>query len=58
MFDIVPGVPNDSILPYRMDSADPGVMMPELGRSTVHREGVALIKAWIAAQSGGCVAIH
>jgi hypothetical protein len=41
-----------------MDSADPGVMMPELGRSTVHREGVALIKAWIAAQSGDCVAIH
>ena len=58
LFDIVPGSPDESILPYRMDSADPGVMMPELGRSTVHREGVALIKAWIAAQSGGCVAIH
>ncbi|MHA6204986.1 SO2930 family diheme c-type cytochrome [Dyella soli] len=58
LFDIVPGSPGDSILPYRMESAEPGVMMPELGRSTVHREGVALIKAWIAAQSGGCVAIH
>ena len=55
LFDIVPGQPDDSIIAYRMASADPGEMMPELGRSTVHREGVALIKAWIAAQRGGCV---
>ena len=57
-FDIVPGKPDDSILPYRMASSDPGVMMPEIGRSTVHQEGVALIRAWIAAQQGNCVAIH
>ncbi|RDD82434.1 hypothetical protein DVJ77_08000 [Dyella tabacisoli] len=57
-FDIVPGKPDDSILPYRMASADPGEMMPEIGRSTVHREGVALIKAWIAEQSGSCITIH
>jgi len=57
-FDIVPGQPDESILPYRLASKEPGVMMPELGRSTVHREGVALIRAWIAAQSGSCVAIH
>jgi uncharacterized repeat protein (TIGR03806 family) len=57
-FDIVPGKPDDSILTYRMASADPGEMMPEIGRSTVHREGVALIKAWIAAQPGSCVTIH
>lgn len=57
-FDIVPGQPDESILPYRLSSTEPGVMMPELGRSTVHREGVALIKAWIAAQPGNCVAIH
>jgi len=58
LFDIVPGQPDQSILPYRLSSKEPGVMMPELGRSTVHREGVALIKAWIAAQSGSCTAIH
>jgi len=58
LFDIVPGQPDDSILPYRLASKEPGVMMPEIGRSTVHREGVALIKAWIAAQPGTCVAIH
>jgi len=57
-FDIVPGKPEDSILPYRLSSTEPGVMMPEIGRSTVHREGVALIKAWIKAQPGSCVAIH
>lgn len=58
LFDIVPGQPDDSIIAYRMASADPGEMMPELGRSTVHREGVALIKAWIAAQQGGCVTVR
>ncbi|HEY4144601.1 SO2930 family diheme c-type cytochrome [Pinirhizobacter sp.] len=56
MFDIVPGQPDASILPYRMASSEPGVMMPEIGRSTVHREGVALIRAWIASQQGACVA--
>jgi uncharacterized repeat protein (TIGR03806 family) len=46
-YDIVPGKPSESILLYRMDSHDPGIMMPELGRSKIHQEGVALIKAWI-----------
>ncbi len=53
-YDIVPGHPEDSILMFRMDSDDPAVMMPELGRSVIHREGVELIKAWIAAQHGSC----
>jgi len=54
LFDIVPGHPEDSILPFRMASREPGVMMPEQGRGTVHREGVALIRAWIAALPGAC----
>jgi hypothetical protein len=37
-----------------MASREPGVMMPEQGRNTVHREGVALIRAWIAALPGAC----
>jgi len=53
-FGIVPGRPDESILAYRMDSDDPGVMMPELGRDVVHREGVALIRQWIAAMEGDC----
>jgi len=55
LFDIVPGKPDDSILPYRMTSSEPGVMMPEQGRNTTHREGVALIREWIAGWSGSCV---
>jgi uncharacterized repeat protein (TIGR03806 family) len=53
-FGIVPGKPGESILAFRMDSDDPGVMMPELGRDVVHREGVELIRAWIAAMEGDC----
>jgi uncharacterized repeat protein (TIGR03806 family) len=54
LFDIVPGHPDDSILPFRMASREPGVMMPEQGRSTVHREGLELIREWIAALPGEC----
>jgi hypothetical protein len=32
-----------------MESTDPGIAMPELGRSTVHEEGVELLRQWIAA---------
>lgn len=46
-FSIVPGKSETSILPYRMESDDPGVQMPELGKKMIHTEGVALIKAWI-----------
>jgi uncharacterized repeat protein (TIGR03806 family) len=46
-YGIVPGEPDRSILVHRMQSSDPGVMMPELGRSQVDREAVALIRAWI-----------
>ncbi|MFZ6000884.1 MAG: SO2930 family diheme c-type cytochrome [Bacteroidota bacterium] len=47
LYDIVPGEPEKSILFFRINSIDPGTMMPELGRSTVHEEGVTLIKEWI-----------
>lgn len=46
-FDIVPGKPDASILLYRMVSTDPGIMMPELGRKTAHKEGIELVRAWI-----------
>lgn len=44
---IAPGEPDKSILLYRMNSTDPGVAMPELGRSLVHTEGVALVRSYI-----------
>ena len=53
-YDVVPGKPQDSILPFRMLSNEPGVMMPEQGRSTTHQEGVALIKQWILEMPGIC----
>jgi len=46
-YDIVPGYPEKSILVYRFESTDPGIMMPELGRTMVHQEGLDLIKKWI-----------
>ncbi|MEQ8954301.1 MAG: hypothetical protein RL120_09225, partial [Gammaproteobacteria bacterium] len=54
LYSIVPGEPDRSILLFRMESTEPDEMMPELGRSLVHREGVALIRQWIAAMSGAC----
>jgi uncharacterized repeat protein (TIGR03806 family) len=48
-FDIQPGDASRSILIYRMESTDPGIAMPELGRATVHKEGVGLLRRWIDA---------
>ena len=45
---IVPGAPDRSILAYRMASTEPGIAMPELGRSVHDPEGLALIREWIA----------
>lgn len=48
LFDIVPGKPNESIFIFRMETNDPGMRMPEVGRSIVHREGLDLITRWIS----------
>ena len=48
-FDIDPGHPENSILNYRLESTNSEVMMPELGRTLVHTEGVALIREWVLA---------
>ncbi len=53
-YGIVPGNPEQSILLYRMRSVKPDEMMPELGRSLIHGEGVDLVSSWIAAMEGGC----
>ena len=46
-YNIVPGHPEESIMDFRIRSRDPGIMMPELNRKLVHKEGVELIQAWI-----------
>jgi hypothetical protein len=53
-YAIVPGQPEESILLYRMRSDKPDEMMPELGRSLIHSEGVDLISRWIEEMSGTC----
>ncbi len=46
-FDILPGHPESSILTFRMGSSEPGIAMPELGKSTIDAEGLALVERWI-----------
>jgi len=53
-YDIDPGHPENSIITYRIDSTIPDVMMPELGRSTIHVEGLELVTEWIASLEGDC----
>ncbi|WP_421788328.1 SO2930 family diheme c-type cytochrome [Hyphobacterium sp.] len=53
-FDIVPGEPEQSIFIYRMASTRGDEMMPELGRSLAHEDGVTLIADWIASLEGDC----
>lgn len=46
-YSIVPGHPDESILLYRMISDAPDIMMPESGRSVMHKEAVDIIYQWI-----------
>lgn len=47
-FAIEPGHPERSILAHRMESTDPGVMMPELGRQLVDERAIVLMRDWIS----------
>ena len=53
-YSILPGKPDSSILLYRMESDEPGIMMPEIGRAIPHQEGLALIREWIIGLEGEC----
>lgn len=53
-FDFVPGDADASITVFRMDSNEPDVRMPEIGRSIIHDEAVALVREWLNSLSGGC----
>ena len=54
LFDAIRGHPELSILVHRMASDEPKIMMPEIGRTIVHQEGVALIRSWLASLEGDC----
>jgi uncharacterized repeat protein (TIGR03806 family) len=56
-YDVVPGHPEQSILVYRMESTEPSIAMPELGRSLEHVEAVQLVSDWVTSMGGtgaGC----
>lgn len=48
LVSIEPGDPDASILVHRMNSNEPGVAMPELGRSTIDHKAIAVMRQWIA----------
>ncbi|OZG73814.1 hypothetical protein BTA51_08380 [Hahella sp. CCB-MM4] len=53
-FDIAPGNPDESILVYRMESNDPAIRMPELGRSIHHQGGIDVVREWISTLTEVC----
>ena len=48
-FDIDPGNPDNSILMLRVESTEPGIMMPELGRTVEDKAAIDLLRRWISA---------
>ena len=46
-YDVIPQDSGNSYLLFRMNTNDSRHRMPELGRATIHDEGVALIREWI-----------
>lgn len=55
-YDIKPGLPDESIVVFRMNSLDPEIKMPELPNRVIDTHGVQLIRDWIAAMPStpGC----
>ena len=54
LYDLTPGSPDESVIPYRMESTAPAVAMPQIGRSVVDTHGVELVRQWIGEMSGSC----
>ncbi len=54
LWSIVPGRPDASILTFRMATTDPGMRMPELGRTLADQEAVATVSAWVESLQGAC----
>jgi parallel beta-helix repeat protein len=54
LYDIEPGDADNSIMIFRLNSVEAAIKMPELGKSMVHEEGLALISEWINSLPGSC----
>lgn len=46
-YDIHPGTPENSVIPFRMGTNDVTARMPPIARSVTHDEAVALVEQWI-----------
>ena len=57
-YDIIPGNPEASIIPFRLEATNASMMMPPVGRSLVHSDSVAVIKEWIASLPGTCNSVR
>ena len=53
-FEINAGNADNSLMIVKMSSTVGSVMMPYIGRTVVHQEGVALMKEWINAMPSTC----
>ena len=53
-WSIAPGDPDASILTFRMATTDPGMRMPETGRTLPHTEAIATVSDWVASLGGEC----
>jgi uncharacterized repeat protein (TIGR03806 family) len=53
-YDIVPGMPDQSIVTFRLGSTAPDIKMPPIARNLVHVEGLQLIHDWIGSLTGTC----
>jgi uncharacterized repeat protein (TIGR03806 family) len=53
-YDVVPGDPDHSIVAFRMAATRPQVAMPQISRSVVDKQGLELVRQWIAGLSGSC----
>jgi len=54
MLDVVPGMADESIMICRMESEEPKVRMPPVGRNLLDERGLALIREWIESLDGTC----
>ncbi|SDE82098.1 hypothetical protein [Epilithonimonas hungarica] len=51
---VAPGNYNKSVMHYRLQSTDGSNMMPLLGRTVVHDEGLLLVQEWISSLTQTC----
>lgn len=54
LFDVVPGMPDSSIMICRVESEVAKVQMPPLGRNLHDERGAALLREWIESLDGAC----